>query len=114
MSVKNWPYPSTYGFMALLLDKEEGVVLPIPQNNYDRPDFRIYPNPASSIVHFTTGDYPGQIQTIELFDMQGRKVANIQPLQSTATLDISHLPDGVYIIRVSTSNDVMTRKLVKK
>jgi hypothetical protein len=74
--------------------------------------FLIYPNPATSILNFDTKESSEKINTIELYDIRGRQVAVIQPHALSATLDISHLPDGLYLARVVFAHGVITRKVV--
>jgi hypothetical protein len=74
----------------------------------------VYPNPATSELYFALNQETEQIKTIELYDMQGRMVAMQQPNNTLATLHIPHLPNGIYIARVSLKNRVITRKVVKR
>jgi hypothetical protein len=74
----------------------------------------IYPNPASSILNFDTKGSSEQITTIELFDLHGRMVAGKLPAGFKSTLEIAHLPSGIYLARVTTNQQVMVKKVVKQ
>ena len=74
----------------------------------------VYPNPATSEVYFALNRDTEEIKLIELYDMQGRQVATLQPQNTLATLHIAHLPKGIYIARVSLGNRVITRKVIKR
>ena len=64
------------------------------------------------------------IINIEIFDLLGRVV--IAPLNPPGGgrlpsfggfgggFDISHLPSGMYFVRIATENGVVTRKVVKR
>lgn len=65
-------------------------------------EVRVFPNPVSSILHLTIS---GKDEThYELNDLIGRKVAegSIIPGESGAAINVEGLPDGVYILRIST------------
>ena len=49
----------------------------------------------------------------ELFNAQGKKVLSTGFLRSM-TIDVEHLPDGVYIYRLSADNQVRKGSLIKK
>lgn len=69
-------------------------------------DFRLYPNPASSSVTLET-DRPA---TATLFDASGRQQGQWKVLGGKSQLDISHLPQGVYFLRLNGSSTI--RKLI--
>jgi len=73
----------------------------------------IHPNPTTGELTITNAE--SQITEIEIFDMMGRNVETrlIASLQN-GTIDISHLPNGVYFLRIQTENGVVTRKMVKR
>lgn len=43
------------------------------------------------------------IQKIELFGLDGRLIEEFQPDPSRLTVDISHLPNGIYYLKVDTN-----------
>jgi hypothetical protein len=60
------------------------------------------------------------VENVEIFDAMGRLVMPVKTLRATSlqqqhptTLDISHLPTGIYFIRITTENDVVVRKIIK-
>jgi hypothetical protein len=80
----------------------------------------IYPNPTSGELQVTS--YELRVTNVEIFDVLGRNVgahpcggfpenANNTHIQ----IDISHLPDGIYVVKVRLSNDeVVVQRLVKQ
>jgi len=113
-TLKHWPTTGTYGFMAWLLNSKGEVIQRINLIEPETLRVQVYPNPATSEVNFSLDQNTEKISTIELYDMQGRKVAMQQPNNTLATLHIAHLPNGIYIARVSLENRVITRKVVKR
>jgi hypothetical protein len=83
------------------------------QENMIKNNLKIYPNPTSGKLHVTSvTDVTNVLNDIEVFDMYGRVVETRRAtsLQNTATLDISHLPAGVYFLRMGNE----TVKVVKE
>ena len=74
-------------------------------------EFSIYPNPAFDDVVYVTTDIAGP-KDIVIYDVFGKMVYR-QPLNS-ARLDISKLDPGVYLLKLTTGNRVLTRKLIVK
>jgi alpha-tubulin suppressor-like RCC1 family protein len=69
----------------------------------DLNNMSVYPNPASStlVIRSLKG-----INTIEIFTMPGKKVFSQASYkqQTSATIDISKLQNGIYIIRLTSDN----------
>jgi len=84
----------------------------------------VYPNPTGGTLHITTVETHGraflQIINIEIFDVFGRTVGAINPLQKLegcpkdgVVINISHLSTGLYFVRIQTENSVVVRKVIK-
>lgn len=72
-------------------------------------DLTLYPNPASSRI-FIESDF--SIQTVELFDLNGRRMYSAQlNLSGTNALDLGNLDSGFYIVQLKTERGTMTKKL---
>lgn len=76
---------------------------------------RIYPNPAHDKV---TVDINPELVTpateLTLFDLIGRPVLHTPLHASHSSLDVSHLPQGVYTLRIATRQGTVTCRLIKK
>ncbi|MCF8365310.1 MAG: T9SS type A sorting domain-containing protein [Bacteroidales bacterium] len=68
----------------------------------------IYPNPARDQI-FVTGE---DLLKIEIVSQTGKVMLGFEGLSGKQTVDISRLPVGIYIIRVTTKNSVITEKLI--
>jgi hypothetical protein len=82
-------------------------------------DVRVYPNPTTGELVVST-EY--RVQSIEIFDVMGRSVGtypcgrpegNPLGVASTLRLDISHLQNGIYFVRITTENGIITKKIIK-
>ena len=58
----------------------------------------IYPNPTNGMLHVTT---PSAGLAIDLFDMMGRRCMSVTSKDSTTIIDLSSIPQGVYILRTA-------------
>jgi Secretion system C-terminal sorting domain len=70
----------------------------------------VYPNPASNELLVNTGSETAK--SIQITDVAGRTVLQIQPLNSVVNLNTSELPEGVYLIRIETNHGIETREIV--
>ena len=73
----------------------------------------VYPNPTNGLVSIT-GMLQNKEATFDFFDVQGRKVFSQKKLYSTQTIDLKHLPNGLYNLRVSDGKMGTQHRLVKR
>ena len=71
----------------------------------------VYPNPASNVLNITAED---TITTIQVYNTLGQQVINISPNNSTATLNVSGLKAGVYLLNTVSNNKATTTRFVKQ
>ncbi len=71
----------------------------------------IYPNPTSSFININCNS---TIKSVELYDVQGRILETSLKNNSTAKLDISEKPMGIYFLKISTENGSKVEKIVKE
>ena len=72
-------------------------------------DLRLYPNPTAGIVTLQ-GD--AEAERIDVTDISGRMLQTIN--QPSDHFNISGLPHGVYFVKITTSEGICVRKLVKR
>lgn len=71
----------------------------------------IYPNPTSDIIQIRA---ESAIQTLVLYDVQGRVVLSKAPNDANAVLSMSHLSAGIYFLKITTTQGVGLKKVLKK
>ena len=74
---------------------------------------RLFPNPAHDIVTVETSALPATTCHIDILDAAGRRLLSQPAASATVQLSISHLPAGLYILRLTTPDGTATRQLVK-
>ncbi|PNQ74851.1 RNA-binding protein [Hanstruepera neustonica] len=70
----------------------------------------IYPNPVRDNLYFKTNqDLSPKIATI--FDLNGKRILNGRIENNT--IDVSSLQSGIYLLRIESNGQLITRKLIK-
>jgi len=75
-------------------------------------DIDIYPNPTTDQLTITINDL-SKIFDIRLFDLNGRLLYKTTSKNSEAKLSLGKYPNGTYIIKMTTADKMVTRKVVK-
>jgi hypothetical protein len=75
-------------------------------------NMQLYPNPTTGVVNLCFADK--QQRTIQVLDLLGRAVQTATLTTSETALDITDLPQGNYIIKITTNGQVLTNKLIKE
>ncbi len=75
------------------------------------PSVTVYPNPTKDLVNITSRNV---IQSVNLYDVQGRLLQTELLNHTNATLDISQRASGIYFVKVYTDGGVMVEKIVKE
>ncbi|WP_249413482.1 T9SS type A sorting domain-containing protein [Chryseobacterium indologenes] len=82
-------------------------VLGTAEIKYDK-QLIIYPNPVSDKVYIK-GE---KVSEAEMYSMDGKKL-NIS-VNGDQSIDVSHLPKGVYLLKLKIKNEITTKKLTIK
>ncbi|PCH91816.1 MAG: hypothetical protein COB85_08745 [Bacteroidetes bacterium] len=105
--------PTTYDIDTIIFTVQQSSGLQLSDNS--EPRIKIYPNPTNEIVTIKTTSTRPQNITISIIDIQGKTIFS-ETLQSsvklTKTLDLSTYIKGIYLIKVETPVEQITRKIV--
>jgi hypothetical protein len=109
-------YPNGYG---------KWCYMPQTYNKYNRTgepvsiEFGLFPNPTSDIIWLEIENNNEAVE-INVMNTEGQEILDNIPnnytsnLESTLyELDLSRIPDGIYVIQVLTGDKTMQRKLIK-
>ncbi len=108
--VRNWfnnnTFPTCLSLAGLGI-KENNAALSL--------DFKLYPNPANNVVYIEF-EKPLNKVTIEVYDMLGKIVRGFQynDLVKYASIPVSDLQSGVYMVKIQTEEGPSIKKFVKE
>jgi hypothetical protein len=78
----------------------------------------VFPNPAVSLLSITASLRLASVVRVSLFSANGSSVFNRYESASAGDyrteVDISHLPTGVYFVRVEAGTAARAEKIIKK
>ena len=76
----------------------------------DEASLNVYPNPVKDVASISCED----IEEISLFNAIGQRIESIDVKgRGDVQIDLSGLPDGVYILRAVSHGRALTRRVVK-
>lgn len=85
---------------------------PVSIEEHNPSGYTIGPNPTNDKV---TVSMEGMIENIQLYDVVGRLMLSMRPQHTNdIEVDLSHFPEGVYILKVTMDNNrVISQKVTK-
>ena len=85
-------------------------------NEYLQSRVVLYPNPAKEIVNVqcTMNNVQMDGAEIEVLDVYGKLLQTLKVSSEITQINISGLADGMYFVRVTTDQGVVTKRFVKK
>ncbi len=79
--------------------------------NVSQNSVSFYPNPVQNVLHLNSKE---TIDSVSVYTITGQKVSNITSNNNHTELDLSSLASGVYLVKVSSNNNVENLKVVKQ
>ncbi|MBT8245054.1 MAG: T9SS type A sorting domain-containing protein [Winogradskyella sp.] len=83
----------------------------LSNTDFNANQFKIYPNPTIDVWNIEASS--SVIDTIEIFDILGKKVQTLSPNNLQATIHASSLKTGLYLAKFYSGDAVKTIRLVK-
>lgn len=80
-------------------------------NQFAAAEFNVFPNPTENSWNVRATQ---SIDTIEVFDMLGKRVMALNPETADVTLNASELNSGLYFAKITTASGTNSIKLIKK
>ena len=77
--------------------------------------FLLYPNPAGEFLNIRYRNPESGCDKIQLFDIFGRLMDEFtlpHSKEHELTINVSHLPKGIYLVKISNGNSLKIKKLV--
>lgn len=84
------------------------------ESDLENKNIKIFPNPTSDFITIQIGGLNLQDLNIEMYDMQGKLIQEktLKSGQTIGYFDIQTLYSGTYLIKISTNNMSLTRKVI--
>ena len=67
----------------------------------------VYPNPTTNVLNLNIGNYNNEKLTYQLYDMQGKLLANKQVINRRTSIDLQDLPVSAYLLNVLDNNSLI-------
>ena len=85
----------------------------LANESFEMSNISVYPNPSNGLVTITYGTFePTQIQ---VYDISGKLILTKESLNVSETnLDLSSASQGIYFIKISSENQSVVKRLIKK
>lgn len=87
------------------------VTVVLENESFDIKSLKFYPNPVIDIL---TISYSSEITAVQVYDISGRQIRNMNPNSNLVTVDLSDLATSVYVVRVFANDTSSEFKVVKK
>lgn len=98
------------GFTLYLDDIKVRKMDPLAINKNVKPDFRIYPNPATDSFRIGSDQ---SIEKIDIYSLEGKLISE-NSYEAGKSIDIQYLTPGVYYLNIHSGSTSSTVKLVKQ
>ncbi len=93
------------------------VVLTNSLPEYLKNNVLVYPNPASDYLNIQVTNEDIQVTSMEVYDVYGKLVTVVRENNNSllqTRISVSGLADGMYFVRVTTEQGILTKPFVKK
>jgi hypothetical protein len=103
---------SEVGVFQLFEYVDIGITTGVEEHAHEL-NFSVMPNPTNGMLTLVVKEQTAQTQ-VDVFDPTGKLVLS-QNLSgaSQKTLDLQHLPDGMYIVRLANETSLGIKRIVK-
>lgn len=91
--------------LAITVYTELGV------SDISKAEFAYYPNPVKDFLNISG---KSKVSKIEIFELSGKQILSKNADNQNVQLNLSSLPSGVYIIKVTSAKTTETFKIIKK
>ena len=76
--------------------------------------FYAYPNPASQMLNVSGSNAMQRVSQIEILSLEGRLLMQQKPTNDVPQVDVSVLPQGMYLCKITNGSQQQTIKFLKQ
>jgi hypothetical protein len=92
----------------VLFFNNEGASIPEEQTH----GVKAYPNPCTDKISVSATVSP--MNSIQVFGIDGTMLMEDSPHSNTHSIDLSKVPTGIYLVRISLENSTETLRIIKE
>lgn len=104
--IQVWSNTSEQGTFTLRLANPSLAV-----DGFESSNFMHYPNPVQDVLNIA---HKSAISNVAVFNLLGQQVIAQSVNANETRIDMSHLPNGAYMVKVSADNQQKTIKIIKQ
>lgn len=105
--VQVWSNAAEQGTFTLRLS-DDGL----GNDSFDNSNFTYYPNPVKNVLNLS---YNQDITAVEVYNLVGQKVSNNEINATAGQVNMTELPTGVYLVKLTTANNqTKTIRVIKE
>ena len=75
---------------------------------------RVYPNPAADVIQVHCAGLDVLVGSVEVFDVYGKLLNIANVVGNPANINVSALSPGIYFLRLTTNQGIVTKRFVKQ
>jgi hypothetical protein len=86
----------------------------LSNQNFEVNSIVVYPNPSKGLFTLSYGNF--KPQQIEIYDVTGKNILSIDNTKLTENqteLNLSHVSNGIYFIKISNENGQSVKRIIK-
>ncbi|GEM_PF-5933400 len=87
------------------------VEITLGTNSFDRAELNYFPNPVRDVLHVS---YRETITKVEVYSLNGQLLISEKTAENKVLIDISHLAQATYIVKLFTDEASQSFKIVKQ
>lgn len=106
-------FQGSIGTYLLDVNLTRTTALGVNENQF-ADNIKVYPNPAKDFVTINSNDFDGELNQINLINIQGQSIfTSITSNQSKIiNLPINNFSEGIYMLQLHTNKGILTKKLI--
>lgn len=86
--------------------------LPAATTQFNKNAITMYPNPATDVLNIASQNEV--ISNVQVYNLVGQQVINVAPNAAVATVNVSALKAGVYMVTTTVNGKTSTSKFIKQ
>jgi hypothetical protein len=95
-----------------VINEAQGSVTDVPQ--IDQMEVHLYPNPTNVQLQIRIADIDARQSMLHIYDITGHMMVSMKMNEPVVKVDMSQFTKGIYFVRITNHDKVVTRKIVKQ